>query len=286
MKKLLLCIVAIASVFVGEAMAQNQDSIKAAQEWKLSGVMRANISQIYLQDWVQGGENSIAWNASLELGLDKEWDTWKMKNRLKSIYGMMNMGDRGFRGNENEFYLENLISKKLGWKADPYFSNTVRTVMFDAYKYSDSGVEQVSTFFDPGYVSQSLGFFYDDKTGFTARMGAAVQESFVNKYRQYLNGGDKNGETTYKIETGVEIVSTLKKKVFDNILYDGSVRLFTRFNSLDVWDVRWDNSITAQINKYINVNFTAIIIHEISQTRRTQIKQGLQVGFNYMLFQK
>lgn len=286
MKKLLLCIVAIASVFVGEAMAQNQDSIKAAQEWKLSGVMRANISQIYLQDWVQGGENSIAWNASLELGLDKEWDTWKMKNRLKSIYGMMNMGDRGFRGNENEFYLENLISKKLGWKADPYFSNTVRTVMFDAYKYSDSGVEQVSTFFDPGYVSQSLGFFYDDKTGFTARMGAAVQESFVNKYRQYLNGGDKNGETTYKIETGVEIVSTLKKKVFDNILYDGSVRLFTRFNSLDVWDVRWDNSITAQINKYINVNFTAIIIHEISQTRRTQIKQGLQVGFNYILFQK
>lgn len=286
MKKLLLCIVVILVTMSSTLVAQNQDSIDAAHAWNLSGVMRANASQIYLKDWVQGGENSVAWNVSLELGLDKDWDSWKMKNRLKSIYGMMNMGDQGFRGNENEFYLENLISKKLGWKADPYFSNTVRTVMFDAYKYANEQAEQVSTFFDPGYISQSLGFFYDDKTGFTARMGVAMQESFVNKYRQYLNGGDKNGETTFKLETGVEIVSTLKKKVMDNILYDGSVRLFTRFNGLDVWDVRWDNSITAQINKYINVNFTAIIIHEVSQTRRTQIKQGLQVGFNYLLFQK
>lgn len=260
------------------------DSIALAHQWKPSGILRANISQVFLKDWVQGGDNSVAWNISVELGLDKDWENWKLKNKLKSIYGMMKLGDKSFRGNENELYIDNLLAYKLKWKMDPFFSNSIRTVMVDAYKFTDSTAEQVSTFFDPGYITQSLGFLFDNSNGFTARLGIALQESFVNKFRHYLNKGDKNGPETFNIETGIELVSTLKMKIMDNVLYDGSLRLFSRFKSMDVWDVRWDNTIAAQINKYINVNFTAIIIHEVAQTRRTQLKQGLQIGFNYFLF--
>ena len=66
--------------------------------------------------------------------------------------------------------------------------------------------------------------------------------------------------------------------------YSSFLRLFTRFNSLDVWDVRWDNIISAKVNDYINVNFAVTVIHEISQTRKTQLREALQLGFSYSLF--
>ncbi len=260
------------------------DSIKIARQWKPSGITGANISQVYFKDWVQGGDNSLAWNIFLNLGLDKEWESWKLKNQLKTIYGMMKLGDLQFRGNENEFFLENLLAYKLKWKLDPYFSNTIQTLLLDAYTYTDSTSELVSTFFDPGYITQSLGFMFDDEAGFTFRIGAALKETFTNRFRSFSNNGDPNGEKTFLFETGLESVITYKKQIMENIIYDGRLRAFSRFNSLDVWDVRFDNNIAAKINKYISVNFTAIIIHEIAQTRRTQLKQGLQIGLSYLIF--
>ena len=66
--------------------------------------------------------------------------------------------------------------------------------------------------------------------------------------------------------------------------YYSFLRLFSRFNSLDVWDVRWDNIITAKVNDYINVNFSVTVLHEISQTRKTQLRESLQLGLTYSLF--
>ena len=68
------------------------------------------------------------------------------------------------------------------------------------------------------------------------------------------------------------------------MLYYSFLRLFSRFNSLDVWDVRWDNSITAKVNEYINVNFNVSVVHEISQTRKTQLRESLMLGLSYSLF--
>ncbi|MDY0083191.1 MAG: hypothetical protein RBR74_08430, partial [Ignavibacteriaceae bacterium] len=69
-----------------------------------------------------------------------------------------------------------------------------------------------------------------------------------------------------------------------NMTYSSFLRLFTRFKALDVWDVRWDNIITAKVNDYINVNLAVTVLHEISQTRKTQLREALQLGFSYSLF--
>jgi hypothetical protein len=50
-----------------------------------------------------------------------------------------------------------------------------------------------------------------------------------------------------------------------------------------VWDVRWDNTITAKVNSYVNVSLNALVIHEIAQTRRTQLKETLALGFTYRI---
>ena len=70
----------------------------------------------------------------------------------------------------------------------------------------------------------------------------------------------------------------------ENVLFGTKLRLFSRFNELDVWDVRWDNLITAQISKYFNVNFNVLLIYEKIQSPKTQIKEALQLGITYSLF--
>jgi hypothetical protein len=53
---------------------------------------------------------------------------------------------------------------------------------------------------------------------------------------------------------------------------------------MDVWDVRWDNTIAAQVNKYINVRLNFLTLYEKSLSARTQFKEALLLGFTYTFF--
>ena len=88
----------------------------------------------------------------------------------------------------------------------------------------------------------------------------------------------------FKFESGLESVTEVEYEFLENMTYDGYLRLFTRFNELDKWDVRWDNIITAKVNDYVNVNFNFLLIYEKDQSLKRQIKEALQLGFTYSLF--
>lgn len=145
---------------------------------------------------------------------------------------------------------------------------------------------QIVDFFDPGYLTEAIGFTYDKNKIVTTRLGIALQQTFANKFALlYTDDPATPAEIEkFKLDTGIESVTDVKYEFLPNMTYDSFLRLFTRFNSLDVWDVRWNNIITAKINDYINVNFTVTVVHEISQTRRTQVREALQLGFSYTLF--
>lgn len=289
MKKILFAIllgfvgISASAVEVPPPPVSKADSVIAAGEWKPSGNTGVNISQVSFTNWSQGGENSLTWSLFFNFGLNKNFEKFRLKNQLKVAYGMTKIGDEPFKTNENEIFLETVLTYKLAWNIDPYFSNTVRTVIADGYDYAVKPKKQISTFWDPGYLTQSFGFAFDKIDGLNTRLGVAFQETFTNKFRQYTTDAD-HPDRTFKFETGVESVTSYKCNFSDNLLYQGRFRLFGRFDNLDVWDVRFDNTLTAKITKYINVNFTALVVHEISQTRRTQLKQGLQFGFIYNLF--
>lgn len=275
--------------FIVQSQVPSQEQVIAKdtttpKPWKPVGNTGANISQVSFTNWSQGGDNTITWSLFLNLGLDKEFEKWVLKNKFKAAFGMTKAGEADFRNNENDLFLETVIAYKLAWAVDPFFSNTIRTVITDGYNYKTTPATRISTFFDPGYVTQSLGFAFDKVKGLNSRLGLAFQETFTKQFRQYtVQNQDSN--RTFKFETGIESVTSFEACVDSNLKYVGRFRLFGRFDKLDVWDVRFDNTITAKISKYFNVNFTALIVHEVSQTRKTQIKQGLQLGIVYNIFE-
>ncbi|MGC8653166.1 MAG: hypothetical protein ACP5US_04155, partial [Candidatus Kryptoniota bacterium] len=115
-------------------------------------------------------------------------------------------------------------------------------------------------------------------------LGLAVQEVFANKYRQYTdNLSTPNAAEAFKLETGLESVSQGKVQIAENILLTSGLRLFTRFESLDVWDVRWDNVLAAKVNSFVNVNFNFLLVYQKDQSLTTQMKEGLQLGLVYTI---
>ncbi|MBI5325528.1 MAG: DUF3078 domain-containing protein [Ignavibacteriae bacterium] len=263
----------------------SQTDSASKSPWTPVGTVGLNVSQIAFSDWSQGGDNSVAWSLLGNFGLKYESDPWILSNSLKLAYGMTKLGQTDFRSTDNEIYFETVLANKLGWTVDPYISNTIRTVVTDGYDYKVTPQVKTSAFFDPGYITQSLGFTYNKEKFLTTRLGVAVQEVFANKMTQYSDDPETVNEIeSFKFETGIESVTESELSIEDNILYNGKLRLFTRFKHLDVWDVRWDNIFTAKVSKYFNVNLNVLIIYEKQQSLRTQVKEALQLGVSFSIF--
>ncbi len=254
--------------------------------WNMSGVVGVNLSQAAFSNWAQGGSNSLAYSAFTNLGGTYYNFPYKWKSRLNVAYGRTKLQDVGYRTTDNDIYFESVGSRNIGWAVDPYLSVTFRSSVTKGYNYTVDPAIQIVDFFDPGYLTEALGFTYDKNKIITTRLGVALQQTFADKFAALYTDDPETSDKIekFKLDTGIESVTEVKYEFLPKMSYYGFLRLFSRFKSLDVWDVRWDNIITAKVNDYINVNFNVSVIHEISQTRRTQLREALQLGFSYTLF--
>jgi len=270
-------------VLIGANCFSMSDSLNQSK-WTYSGVSGLNISQIALENWTQGGDNALAFTLLGNFGAKYADTPWTFNNTLKLAFGRTKLGTDDFRTNDNEFYLESILSRSFGWAVDPYVSNTVRTVISKGFDYKVVPALQTSQFFDPGYITQSIGFIYNKVPNITTRLGIGFLETITNKFTKYSDDPKTTEVEKFKLDTGIESVTEGSFKIEENILFDSQLRLFSRFNELDVWDVRWDNLLTAQISKYLNVNFNVLLIYEKKQSPKTQLKEALQLGITYTLF--
>lgn len=281
MKKLIL-LVLFSTTFLS---AQDVADSLLKQGWNPSGLVGINLSQIAFKDWTQGGTNALAYTLFSNFGVIYFDNPWKWRTYLKSAYGRTKLESQGYRTTDNELYFESIVTRKIGWVVDPYFAVTVRSAITKGFDYKSEPATQIVDFFDPGYITEALGFQYAKGEVFTSRLGIAIQQTFADKFAELYTDDPQTIEIEdFKFDTGIESVSGLVYNFYDNMTYLSSLRLFSRFNSLDVWDVRWDNIIAAKVNNYVTVNFNVVLVHEISQSRRTQFKEALNIGIVYSIF--
>ncbi len=257
-----------------------QDSLQTVITPKAN--LGLNVSQISFTNWTQGGENAITWTLMGNFSVTTKSKDWNTKNSLKLAFGRTKLGSQDFRTNDNEFYIETVISRVFGWAVDPFFSNSIRSPITTGYNYKTKTPESIADFFDPGYVTQTSGFTYDRVKGIKTRLGIALQEIFTNRHRKFTDKPEtKDVVEAFKLETGIETVTNSDFKVMENVYYKGLLRLFSRFENMKIWDVRWDNTFLAKINDYLNVNLNLLIVYDKKQSHKTQLKETFQLGIIY-----
>lgn len=271
----------LTSFIFAEEEAEQEDTL-----WTPRATIGINLSQIAFSNWTQGGENSLSFSLFSNLGLDYISHPWNWSNSLKLTYGRTKLGDDEFRTTNNEIYFESVLVMNVGWIVNPYASATLRTAITNGYKYDAEPVTRITDFFDPSYLTQGLGFQYETGGIFIQRVGVALKQTLADEFKLLYSDDPATPDEieSSKFESGLESVTELKYDFLENMTFQSYLRLFTRFDAFDVWDVRWDNVLTAKINEYFNVNFNILLIYDESQSLSRQLKQALQIGVSYSIF--
>jgi len=265
--------------------AQDSTAAKKDTLWVPKGVLSLNLSQVGLSNWSQGGQSSLAFTFLTLAGIDYIGDPWKWKNGLKFAYGRTKYGDEEYRTNENEIFFESTLIHQLNWAVSPYAGVTAQTAVTNGYNYDSIPAYQLVAFGDPFYLTEAVGFIYDRIPNFSTRLGVGLKQTWADKfYDIYTDDAGTPEIEKFKNESGIESVTEYTWVFMENMSYYCYLRLFGTFDDISVWDVRWDNIITAKVNDFINVSFNFILVYDEEQSIKRQIKEALQIGISYSIF--
>ena len=245
--------------------------------WKHSVVTGLNLTQVSFKNWVGGGDNALAYTTWLKGESVQDLEQTEWANSYRFAFGQTRLASQGIRKTDDEIYLQSLFIYKLGTQINPYVSATLRTQFATGYKYTDTASIPISKFFDPAYLTQSIGLAYQPIPEITTRLGVGAREVITSEFGQYYNHGED------KVQGGFESVTDVHWSFAENMTYAGKLEMFAAFKTLDQILVRSDNTISAKVNKYISVNFTVQIINDVTASPLTQIREGLALGISYIL---
>lgn len=270
-------------LFTTTTLLAQQDSAKApVYGWAHTMVGGLTLTQVSYTNWAGGGDNALAYAVGLDGKSvnDQEKTTWSTS--LKLAFGQTRLGSQGIRKTEDRIDLESVLAYKFGVYVNPYAAATMKTQFAKGFMYDNVGTEtQVSQFFDPAFLTQSIGVGYQVIPEVKTRLGAALREVVTSDFNSYADDTTTPEVEKVRIDGGLESVTEVSWKMDDNILFTSKLELFAPFRDITTIVIRNDNTIAAKVSKYITVNFNVQIINEKNVTPRTQVKEALAIGLSY-----
>ena len=265
--------------------AAQQDTAKAPEYgWKHASVASLNGTQVAFTDWVQGGDNALAFAAGLtgKSILNQEKTNWS--NSYKFGFGESRLGDQGLRKTDDQIDLESMLTYKLDGALSPYAAATLKTQFAEGFKYDGAGnATPVSNFFDPAFLTQSVGVVYQPIPELKTRFGTALREIITSTFPGYADDPKTLEVENTSVHGGLESVTELILKIDDNIILTSKLELFGAFDQMNQIIMYSDNMIVAKVSKVVTTSFGLQLRNEPAISPRTQIKQTLALGISYAI---
>ena len=261
-----------------------QDTTAIDTTWQKEAIGSLSFSQAHFDNWTTGGENTLAHQFDLSGKIIYNGNKHIWTNTGKIALGNSKIGDAESQKTIDEIRVESLLIYLWKFRPDPYLSIKGETQLTPGYIYGEDEKNQVSTFLDPGYFTQSAGFIYNPKDCLSVRFGAAVKETITNDFSApYADDPDTEEIETTKVEPGMESVIAFSKKINETTVINSTIDLFNNFDGFDATDVRWDTDVITQITKYINVKLNIKLFYDKDISTKRQLNQSLLLGISYTL---
>jgi len=299
MSKRLLIISFLGICCMGIASAQKKDSltklVKRDTFWRKAYQTGLNINQgSFSNNWKGGGVNSYAIAAFFKgrSYYEKGKHTWD--NNIDLEYGQVNTTGIGNRKGNDRIFLDSKYGYGLSKTFAVFGSLNFLSQFASGYQYSTNAVgatisQKQSSFFAPGYFTESLGFDYKPNSWFDVRWGiATLRQTIVTDTSLHTvvsgNYGVAIGKTV-RNQVGSDIVATLNKNLAKNLNVKAIFSLFTDYAQPGVMVPRLDVAFTSSIMKYVNVNFGGTLFYDQTQDLKIQGSEALSIGVVYSFSQ-
>lgn len=278
MRKLIVLLMVLG--MINSVSAQEEAAKKPDYGWQKVMVGSINLTQTSFDNWAQGGVNSAAWQLNINFNFTNDQEKTNWANTGKFVFGQAKSGNSGYRNSIDEIKLESIFTYKQTRLINPYIGVTGETQFAPGYKYDPK--VQISGFIDPAYIRESGGIGYKPGPAFKTRLGVALKQTITRDYNAPFADDPETTEIEkIKNEVGTEWVSDLNWKMAEKTVLASKLELFSTLAAFDEIDVNWDNTLTAKISEYINVNFNFKLFYDKDISKKRQIKQALALGLTY-----
>jgi hypothetical protein len=261
--------------------------------WRNLTLFGINVNQASFSDnWGAGGVNSLALGGQFSYRTDYTKTDKNFASELILQYGKLKNKDQLARKSADRIFWDNKVAIKLS-KSWYFFGSLNFESQFDlghSFSRDAQGNEKrtlLSKFMAPGYLTESLGFEYKPVKHFFVRIGTGTaRQTFVLDTNLYKTNPKNFGVTpgrTFRNELAFQVVSSYNKEIAKNLILNSRYAMFANYEKLSSIDNRLDVTLTANVNKLINVSLSGILLYDDDSDNKMQASQTMSFGLIYKL---
>jgi hypothetical protein len=307
MKNFLLCVAFLASTVIIQAQSTEKDLIKKSEEavkvisdttangWSKKGKITFLFNQSTFNNWLAGGESSLAGTLGFNYEFHYKNDNTTWDNRILANYGLLQTKNADFeKKTDDRFEYNSIYGKKAfgNW----YYSLILnfRTQFTTGYIYGKdaNGVEirtENTSFFSPAYLTFGPGLYWKKNDNLKLNFAPLTSKmTFVNSdYTSlpgYVDGSyfgvDANKSMRY--ELGFYASAYYKFNLMKNVNVENLLNLYSNYlDKPENVDLDYQINIVMTINKTLSANFTFQTIYDDNAFQGFQTRQVFGLGVNY-----
>ena len=288
-------------LLITSGLLKAQDSVSVdTSYWTKGGQFTTSFSQVSLENWAAGGDNSVSLNGFMKLFADYKREKVIWKNSTEIGYGLIRQGDEDFEKTDDQLnmttqYGYSINGQNLYWSSLLNFRTQFTKGMDEegiiiskfaapAYLIIATGLDWTPTdYFSVSYSPISGKFtFVNDQT--LANQGAyGVDPAVYDQSNNLVVRGRKS-----RAELGGMLHLTYKQEVVENVDYQTMLSLFSNYleNTQHI-DVNWQNIINMKVNDWLTVNWQIQLLYDEDikivegESAKVQFKSVFGVGFAY-----
>lgn len=258
--------------------------VAQAASWTNHAIAAFNLSQNSHHNWTAGGEDAIVWQASLQAGSEAAFTSWNWNNTIDLAYGRTQIDDQASRKHLDKLFFESLVNYNLRTTLKPYVAGRAESQFTKSYVYSDTAARvAISNFWDPGYLTESVGLSYIPNTIFQTRLGFALKQTFSEEYAWADDPETLDKIETFKNEPGLESISEVNLPWNEIVVFKSRLSAFVNFKGTEEIDGRWENTLNAQVSKYLVFSAGLEMLYDKDLSVDSQLRQSLTIGLTYQL---
>ncbi|HEX7366881.1 MAG TPA: DUF3078 domain-containing protein [Pelobium sp.] len=261
--------------------------------WKTKFNVGVNLNQAAFSDnWSGGGVNSIALGTLLNYKAEYNKDGKNFTSEVLLQYGKLKNEGQLERKTNDRMFFDNKAALRLSdnWN---FFGSVSFESQFDsgyAYGKDSNGNETrkiISRFMAPGYLTESVGFEYKPEKYFSVRLGTGTaRQTFLLDTTLYKNNPKNFGVDIgkrFKNELAFQAVANFDKDIATNINLKARYLLFAAYENLNNIDQRFDVTVTAKVNRLVNVTVGATALYDDDFSGKVQYSQNLALGIMFKI---
>lgn len=258
-------LISIFIVIASPLFSQDGTDEKEVPDWKRGALLNLNFSQVALQHWAAGGQNSIAANGVANLFANRKAEEYSWNNSLDLAYGLLSRDKNPFIKSDDRLEL----TSRYGRRIDEHFSYSsrleLRSQFAPGYEFPEQDSGLISDFLSPGYAKGDIGITYDPNEEFETTLSPIASKATVVMNQRLADRGAYGvdpGENI-RFEYGANLSAALRKTILPNTRLKSELSLFSNyFEKPWNFDINFSLLINMKVNSFISASIATDMIYD------------------------